>query len=276
MNTSCIILLLLCLLHTSSLSPHHRQQPRHGRPRHHGDRQHIVGGEEVNPPHSIPFQVSLQLTDWGDWHFCGGSLLTDKVVITAAHCCYEQDLAMVKVMAGKHDLYAEEDTEQAAGIARADIHPQYDPWTVKNDICLLTLDTAFKITDAVDVVRPAFTGETFSGSGRVSGWGTLEDGGVSPDMLMSVVVELQEDSVCREVYGEEAVVDSMLCAGGQDKDACQGDSGGPLVCSTTPGGGYDVLCGLVSWGLGCGRVGYPGVYTEVAAFKNWIDGVLLR
>ena len=128
---------------------------------------------------------------------------------------------MVKVMAGKHDLYAEEDTEQAAGIARADIHPQYDPWTVENDICLLTLDTALKITNAVDVVRPAFTGETFSGSGRVSGWGTLEDGGVSPDMLMSVVVELQEDSVCREVYGEEAVVDSMLCAGGQDKDACQ-------------------------------------------------------
>jgi len=234
----------------------------------------IVGGNEVEPPHSIPFQVSLQLTEWGDWHFCGGSLLTDRVVVTAAHCCYETDLAGVKVMAGKHDLYAEEDSEQAAGIASAVIHPQYDPYTTENDICLLQLDTSMKITSAVDVVRPAVTGEQFTGTARVSGWGTLEDGGVAPDMLMSVEVTLKEDSVCRAVYGEEAVVDSMLCAGDTGKDACQGDSGGPLVCRKGETGEFDVLCGLVSWGLGCGRDGYPGVYTEVAYFKDWIDSVL--
>merc|ERR1719500_1495734 len=229
-------------------------------------REKIVGGQVVDPPHSIPFQVSLQLTEWGDWHFCGGSLLTDQVVITAGHCCYELDLTGVKVLAGKHDLYAEEESEQGAGVARAEIHPLYDPWTAENDICLLTLDTTLQITAAVDVVSPAFTGEKFTGSARVSGWGTLEDGGVAPDMLMAVVVPLRADTECSAVYGPEAMKDSMLCAGETGKDACQGDSGGPLVCSRDATDGFSVLCGLVSWGLGCGREGYPGVYTEVAAF----------
>jgi len=232
-------------------------------------RQKIVGGQVVDPPHSIPYQVSLQLTEWGDWHFCGGSILTERVVVTAAHCCDELDLAGVKVLAGKHDLYAEEETEQAVGVASAVIHPQYDPWTTENDICLLQLDASLKMTSAVGVVRPAVSGETFTGEGRVSGWGTLEDGGVTPDMLMSVKVPLLDDAVCRNSYGDQAMMDSMLCAGDTGKDACQGDSGGPLACTSQ----FNVLCGIVSWGLGCGRDGYPGVYTEVAFFKDWIDSV---
>merc|ERR1711892_1108770 len=135
--------LTLCLL--AQLSP---ALPKVGKKPQFSPGQKIVGGNEVEPPHSIPFQVSLQLTEWGDWHFCGGSLLTDKV------------------MAGKHDLYAEEDSEQAAGIASAVIHPQYDPYTTENDICLLQLDTSMKITSAVDVVRPAVTGEQFTGTAR--------------------------------------------------------------------------------------------------------------
>ena len=66
--------------------------------------------------------------------------------------------------------------QQGAGVVRADIHPEYDPWTVENDICLLTLDTTLQINTAVNVIRPAFTEEKFSGSARVSGWGTLSDG----------------------------------------------------------------------------------------------------
>jgi len=260
-------LLLLCfLLHLSF------QLPKQGHNPNFTPRQKIVGGDVVDPPHSIPYQVSLQLTEWGDWHFCGGAILTEKVVVTAAHCCYEQDLAGVKVVAGKHDLYADEETEQSVGIASAVIHPEYDPYTVENDICLLQLDKSLQMTSAVGVVRPAVAGETFSGVGRVSGWGTLEDGGVSPDMLMSVEVSLHDDDVCRNVYGDQAMMDSMLCAGDTGKDACQGDSGGPLACKSQSQ--FNVLCGIVSWGLGCGRDGYPGVYTEVAAFKDWIDGVL--
>ena len=156
--------------------------------------------------------------------------MTDRVVVTAAHCCYEQDLAGVKVMAGKHDLYAEEEMEQGVGIASAAIHPQYDPWTTENDICLLQLDASLQITSAVNVVRPAVSGETFTGVGRVSGWGTLEDGGVAPDFLMSVEVPLKDDAECRNVYGDEAVMESMLCAGDTGKDACQvGGQSGYLV-----------------------------------------------
>merc|ERR1712215_338224 len=264
-STMCVKCILMCsvILHISIQGP--TLIPRTD----------IVGGQVVEP-HSIPYQVSLQLTEWGDWHFCGGSILSENIVVTTGHCCYELDLKGVKVVAGAHDLYAEEDTQQVAGVSSATIHPGYDPWTVENDICLLQLDNRLEIKYGVDRIKPAVTGEIFTGVGRVSGWGTLSEGGVAPDMLMSVEVTLHDDAECCNSYGDEAVKDSMLCAGDTGKDACEGDSGGPLVCKSQFSSSYDKLCGIVSWGLGCGKEGYPGVYTEVAFFKQWIDSVMYK
>ena len=172
----------------------------------------------------------------------------------------------VKVVAGEHDLFADEGFEQEAGVARAVMHQEYDPYTFENDICLLSLDANFNLDPElkVGVIRTAASGQTFTGQARVSGWGQMEDGGLEPDMLMAVDVTLRTDEECRDAYGPLAVVDSMMCAGDTGKDSCHGDSGGPLVCD-------GVLCGLVSWGLGCGREGYYGVYTEMSYFKQWLD-----
>jgi len=231
----------------------------------------IVGGDEV-VAHSIPWQVSLQLTDYDDWHYCGGALLTDSVVVTVAHCCYQLDMSVVKAVAGEHDLYADEGTEQSAGVASYQYHELYDPYTMENDICLIQLDTPLRLNSAVNVVKRAGPTDSFSGVGRVSGWGDLYEGGVMPDVLMGVEVPLLTDGECRLDYGDQSIKDSMLCAGDTGKDACQGDSGGPLTCSAS----LDILCGLVSWGLGCGREGYPGVYTEVAFFSDWIDQTAVK
>ena len=258
-------------------------------------RNRIVGGEVVLP-NSLPYQVSLQvrgrggvtlamegaceisnfitlqLSDWDNWPYCGGALLTDSLVVTSAHCCDHINVETVLAVAGEHDLYADEGPEQERRVASAVMHPDYDWYTFENDICLLRMDSPFVLNQEVAVIRSAATGQEFSGKGRVSGWGMMAENDLFPDLLMAAEVTLRTDTECREAYGEEAVKDSMLCAGDEGVDACEGDSGGPLVCDLEETGAQPpTLCGLVSWGLGCGRPGYPGVYTEMAAFRTWID-----
>ena len=140
-------------------------------------------------------------------------------------------------------------------------------------------------------------GQLFPDSGRatVSGWGTLRSGGALPDLLHAVEVPLVSDASCEDSYGNRMSAKEMLCAGEEGKDSCQGDSGGPLICkvrkklvphfSTGIGDRMiaykpfaldffqdgDVQCGVVSWGIGCADAGYPGVYSEVANYIDWIS-----
>jgi len=81
-------------------------------------------------------------------------------------------------------------------------------------------------------------------------------------------VPIVDQGDCEDVYPGQ-IVDGMICAGEVGKDACQGDSGGPLVCQSA-GGGESKLCGVVAWGNGCGFEGYPGVYTRVSYYADWI------
>jgi len=105
----------------------------------------------------------------------------------------------------------------------------------------------------------------------VVGWGRTSSGGPLPNILKKVSVTIVSDAQCRASYGEEDILDSMLCAGDADKDSCQGDSGGPLLCSV---GGNLQMCGITSWGIGCGQAEYPGVYTETSYFSDWISQIV--
>merc|ERR1711953_1035624 len=107
----------------------------------------------------------------------------------------------------------------------------------------------------------------------VTGWGTLSEGGFSlPNILHKVTVPVVSDADCNESYSSSGygIADSMICAGLPEggKDSCQGDSGGPFTCGESPE--TRELLGIVSWGIGCARAGYPGVYTEVSHFVEWI------
>jgi len=107
----------------------------------------------------------------------------------------------------------------------------------------------------------------------VSGWGALSANSINylmPNLLRKVDIPVVSNKVCAEAYGDGSIADSMLCAGFDQggMDSCQGDSGGPLFTSNP-----FTLVGIVSWGYGCAEAGYPGVYTRVADFIEFIESV---
>ncbi|MCL4137248.1 UNVERIFIED_CONTAM: hypothetical protein GTU68_007592, partial [Idotea baltica] len=227
----------------------------------------IVGGTDASPG-EFPYQLSFQDTTLGGhFHFCGASIYTTTTAICAAHCVYGEDYDSpnnLAIVAGEYDLSTASGDEQERVVSQIVIHEDYSSSTTYNDISLLKPDSAFDFNSMVSGVTLPSQGQDTTGTCTVTGWGTLSSGGSSPDILQKVDVPVVSDADCRDAYGTLAVADSMLCAGEEGKDSCQGDSGGPLLCS-----GY--LGGVVSWGRGCALDGYPGVYTEVSYFVDWIQ-----
>jgi len=230
----------------------------------------IVGGE--NAPSSIPWQVSFRGCSHGNCHFCGGTVLDAKTVLSAAHCTKPgSDLSNRYIMAGSNNrLSGGQVIQIEKGIWNAEM-----PWNQKtnqNDIVILKLKTALTFNDDV---KPAClpdatlnldaTGQTC----YVSGWGTLESGGkVLPEIVQYVDVPLITNDKCKTQYGA-SITDDMVCAGydAGGKDSCQGDSGGPFVCKV---GSQAVVYGVVSWGAGCASPNAAGVYARVTTFLTWI------
>jgi len=229
--------------------------------------QRIVGGEEAEP-HEFPWQISLRRAS-DNFHFCGGSVLNENTVVTAAHCTVIWDSPdEVVIVAGEHNKKVDEGTEQTRDVTKLTVHESYgSPKGFENDIALWSLAEPLVFDDAVAAVPLPKPMQESSGECTVTGWGTLSSGGSTPDVLMKVNVPVVADSTCKLEY-PFSIADSMICAGERGKDSCQGDSGGPLVCYNADGSGY--LGGIVSWGRGCAGLFSPGVYTEVSYFTEWI------
>jgi len=223
----------------------------------------IVGGD-VADPNSIPHQVSFQF--FGS-HGCGGSVINENYVLTAGHCCDGTSASSITIVGGEHDLASDSGLEQEREVSRVILHEDFDYGTISNDVCLLELAQPFELGAEVNGVSLPTQGQLFeSGDAVVSGWGTLHSGDFFlPDLLHVVTVPIVTDQDCADAYGSSLIADQMICAGETDKDSCQGDSGGPMTC-----GGLH--CGVVSWGIGCGSPGYPGVYAETAQYIDWING----
>jgi len=228
----------------------------------------IVGGKPAEPG-SVPHQISLE---YFGGHICGGSIISDEWVVCAAHCAVIAGADSFTIRAGVHNIDNPESVSQQVKVAQKIVHADYDDFNLSNDISLFRLSS--KLTLSQDqrtaAIALADTGFDATGTFTVTGWGTLTAGGNSPSELHTVEVPHIDDATCREAYaGQNDVADSMICAGDLNNggiDSCQGDSGGPLyINSETP-----TLVGIVSWGIGCAEAGYPGVYTEVSHFRDWI------
>lgn len=235
----------------------------------------IVGGAVVEP-NSLPFQISLQRrSSVGSYsQSCGGSILDENVIINAAHCVRGvTDLTIFRVVAGEHSLRTASGLEQNRDVVSFTMHENYRPLTFENDISLIFLASPLDLSvdSAKPVVLPAANLELNAGDiVTVSGWGTTSSGGSISDTLRSVDVPVVSDAECDNAYGAGSIYPSMLCAGDISNggiDSCQGDSGGPLFTGT---GATAVQHGIVSWGQGCALAGYPGVYTQVSYFIDWI------
>lgn len=220
----------------------------------------IVGGDDATIE-NCPYTVSVRISDI---HYCGGSILNSQVVITAAHCIYSfVDASFYSVQYGTAVVGGSNNVISAQRVIK---NENYDPSDISNDVGLIILDSDIPFgASAQPISLPSVAPEPGTAA-VVSGWGKTVEGGSSASILQQVSVQIVERSVCKDQYhGFNDVNELMLCAGMVDggKDACQGDSGGPLVSNGQ-------LVGIVSWGNGCGRADFPGVYTNVAAVRNWI------
>lgn len=191
----------------------------------------------------------------------------DSWIATAAHCTQS---GVYQVVFGEHSLSTVDGCEKTCRVVQIVDHFAYDPSTLENDYSLLRVDcvAGYPPIHRVDDAALSFNvPETML---TTSGWGlTSESASSVNDVPMQVDVPVVSNEDCNENY-HGTVKDTMMCAGyvedGQ-RDACSGDSGGPLFAIDEVGRYY--LVGVVSWGAGCARVGYPGVYATASLFREW-------
>ncbi|XP_070269884.1 mastin-like [Myotis yumanensis] len=238
----------------------------------------IVGGHDAANG-AWPWQVGLWV--WNQtsskWHRnCGGSLINQQWVLTAAHCIHGRNPVTrhIKVQLGQlRPSYS--DSVQVARIIR---HPNY---SIKKkavggaDVALLKLEAPVQPSNLIKWIRLQPASLSFPPGTRcwVTGWGRIAPEVLlpPPHNLQEVEVPIVADKICRQQYLKisKVIKDDMLCAGGEGRGTCKGDSGGPLVCKWR---GTWVQVGVVSWGHKCGLDNFPSVYARVTSFLPWILG----
>ncbi|XP_066951218.1 trypsin-1-like [Macrobrachium rosenbergii] len=241
----------------------------------------IKGGTDASP-HEYPWLVSISTSGPNSPHFCGGSLIHKRYVVTAAHCVHHKRAKDVKVLAGAHNIFVKDpESEQSLSVSNIVIHPNYSKKYI-NDIAILELSEDAQWTKFVrpvcladmelDKAKDSLDGLSVT----AAGWGNTDEkqyGGKPASILQKVDVLVVPTATCENWYNIEGVrfYDSHLCAGYENggKDTCQGDSGGPLMMNDD--GGRTVIVGVVSTGIGCGRPKTPGIYTRVSRYLSWIQ-----
>ena len=229
-----------------------------------GAAEKIVGGHEARVG-DWPWAAALALTraDGSLFQYCGGSLIDEDWVLTAAHCEVEVGDS---VLLGRHDLGT------SAGEVRAIefvlTHNDYNDTQSNNDIALVKLASSSAQTP-VGLIDAADTNSQPGDDSTVVGWGALSQGGATSTTLQQVEIPIVDNPDCANTYSN--LTDNMICAGRDmgGQDSCQGDSGGPLMVRASAQDPWRQT-GVVSFGIGCALPNTPGVYTRVSRYLDWI------
>ncbi|XP_045501829.1 chymotrypsin-2-like [Colias croceus] len=219
----------------------------------------IVGGDNA-PEKAIPYQASLR--QLSNAHFCGGAILNERWILTAAHCAVEFSAETIKVVVGSNKIVGD---GQIYDVEEVIIHEDYDDKKIKNDIALIKVSTDIEFSDKVQPIALPTKNTKPGANVLLSGWGREEDGDVGiPNDLQMINQTVISVLSCKIVFTNiNQIVDSEICTLTlKGNGSCQGDSGGPLVED-------NAVVGIVSWGLSC-EDKYPDVNTRVYSYVNWI------
>ncbi|XP_055596177.1 trypsin-1-like [Uranotaenia lowii] len=232
----------------------------------HPARRRIVGGFLVTLD-SVPWQVSFLFQNT----LCGGSIIGARWILTAGHCFPSSENPQLTVRVGSEN-YKEGGLE--VPVKRSIRHENFNRLlAIDWDFCLLELDRNLTFTDTIRPIELPKQWEPVENDimCTISGWGRTKNKYDDRTKLRAALVPIMDQRECDQLYAYKGGLTSrMICAGFREGgvDACKGDSGGPLACENK-------LVGVVSWGYGCAKAGYPGVYGRVAAVRDWIRGQTL-
>lgn len=225
----------------------------------------IVGGSVVQNPAKYPYFVR--------GNGCGGTLIHDDIVISAAHC----NGAFSRLYIGSGSTLSDGNLEYRNPItSKMYVHPNFNSGTMEHDLMLFKVapvtTPTLKQSLAARKIRLNFDG-SYPANNQVLttiGFGATSQGGPQSDKLRQVQVRAFSNSKCSASYGTPFKGATQLCAGvsGGGRDSCQGDSGGPILAAG------NVLVGVVSWGYGCAQAKYPGVYARISADATWIKNTI--
>ncbi|KAF4520557.1 hypothetical protein B566_EDAN008756 [Ephemera danica] len=248
---------------------------------------YIVGGVQASPG-EYPSQLSLQ---YNEVHRCGASIISEHFALTTAYCvCVEECFDQVKpkdppenfktifkLISGTNDLQSTDRViHDIKSIAIKETYVgEANSWA--NDIAVIEVEVRSNFDSSlfIDLHKgPPGTGiESPETAVKIVGWGSETEGGPMSDILLEADLAVHDFTTCNERYVEfgATLQDNLhICAAAVDgkRGSCEGDNGGPLLYMDEAAG--PVVVGLMSWGLGCARPGYPAVYARTSSHCDWI------
>ena len=258
-----------------AVCPERQCRERDGRPLTCGTLSHqhqgrIVNGQPSDTGHHPWFGKVLRHGSM----FCGSTLVTATFLVSAAHCFWTPS-GQAQPGHFTVELGEGEDVQRRL-IQTIFMRSDFERINYDNDIALIKLRSPVEFSSVVrPVCLPQVVEDLAGEQGMVAGWGKLQQGGVLPGELMELSMPVMGQAKCRHYtqHPPHTITDNMFCAGWVDgrADACQGDSGGPFTFARD---GTTALVGVVSWGIGCAKTGYPGVYARLPIFLPWVADIL--
>ncbi|XP_018348548.1 PREDICTED: proclotting enzyme-like isoform X2 [Trachymyrmex septentrionalis] len=230
-----------------------------------------ITGDQPADTKEWPWMAALLLTRQEATQYCGGVLITDRHILTAAHCVYRYDPHYITVRLGEYDFTKVDETRALDFmVSEIRIHRDFELNTYENDIAIIKIHRPTVFNSYIwPICLPPVQQSFENKDAIVIGWGTQYYGGPASTILLETKVPVWPQEKCIRSF-TQLIPNTTLCAGAYEggRDACQGDSGGPLLHQLANGRWVNI--GIVSWGIRCGDPGYPGIYTRVNSYLDWI------